>query len=854
MKKKILAWAVLPLAAILTLAACGPATDTSTVDPAPTSSSEPIVPVESSPVDSTPESPDSQDSSNPDAVEHRVDFNKTVSTEAITRAYDDRFDTVIDDFVGSSTNGLTTGKLHQGKLRAVVDSNLDSFPGDAGAAIYKAAAGTYEAMNFGANGIGFRIRVVEGALSLSDLRLELRGGDAFETFPIQLAEAKNSDGEDLPELTGEFQDVLVNPGQSIDDEATVYKNLDGTDSETTVLGHILGFHLVANRSDLSAVIEIDEVFTYVGTTRTVLDDFNREVLNKVPDAWWGGNDSGAAILVRRGLNLHNTEYRTPELTGGDTHVVFSLLGDTSDVQVSGFDNTGHRLSTIAWSDLNAAAVDGAYGDYAIDISALEAEGKAVAKVGINASSEVEISKVFTTSFEEPVLNLEYPRFDVSSVVYFDSFDRDIASLNADWDASAALPANIDAGINGFVSYSMGDQISTSDSALHLPVAANYAEVTIGSQHVLEGADYVIFEMKSAGDLSNFRFQIGSGEWAYFSSCLAAEGVKTYNDPQIENPYVGPDYTLYVIDLAANNMAAGDLMNIYWTGEATLDIGGIFYGYRDSPMFVDGAGTIDQDQAAGGVVNTANYARAAYIENLSSPYIRLDVMGDGVATLETLRVEYNGDTIFANSGDKPLVCYIDGVRASSSDIIPSDCSILIDLVASGFTMGNGLAHIHLGGWGTGGTLTILSVFTMSEGCLIPAGAGAAETFDGSREYAYLGGFGMNFSYDLLGVTFSVSGGLTWETFRLQHGSDFFWANAGLVITKADGTVVDFHDAIESGVIYYINMAASGIETVAGNQTHLHFGAAGIEGTIQASEMFVVCSATPYIVILSDLYED
>ena len=114
-----------------------------------------------------------------EVVEHLENFNP-VNPDAgyKLRKFDERFDEYVEDFTGATVNGEFPGKIHNGFLRAMVDSKLDNFPDSVDGALYKCASGNYEAMNLGANGIGFRIRVAAGKIGLKNLRLELRGDDA----------------------------------------------------------------------------------------------------------------------------------------------------------------------------------------------------------------------------------------------------------------------------------------------------------------------------------------------------------------------------------------------------------------------------------------------------------------------------------------------------------------------------------------------------------------------------------------------------------------------------------------------------------------------------------------------------
>lgn len=625
---------------------------------------------------SSSESSSEESSSSVDPIEHREDFVKNIASDAITRDYDERFDVIVEDFSSaSSIAGTTTGHTSSAFMRSVIDNQLDSFPGDAGSALYKAAAGTYESMNFGSNGIGFSIRVAEGEIALEDLVLELRGDDAYQTYAINLAEALNSDAEANPELTDEYQDIVVNPGQTIEDSDTVYLNTDGTESTVKVLDKIVGFHLRAvTGKEISAIIEINEVFTYSGATRVTLDNFNREDLNKVPDAWWGGNDSGCSILVRKGVTLAaGQNYETPVLSeeqAGKTHIAMALLGTSegATLEITSADST---VTSVAWADLKVqteyavpSLVNGAFYNFTIDLSSYDD----VSKVKLVAQGEIHIAKVFMTSFEEPSLTLEYPHLDTENAVIFDNFNRTISSLGTDWEASAALEANIQAGINGFVSYNHGDEIFTDGDALNFPAGhtdSDYSQVTIGSSRWLTGARYVAFAIDAGeADLSNFRFSFGSSETIWFNSAYAAEGVKTYNDDVVTNPYTTSDgYTWYVVDLQYHNisMDSNAVINMYYSGEYAFKVGAIFLANEADPLIESVVAPVSV------TADTSAYYYVGGIDGFDADYLTIEVQGDGIATLDSLRIEYAGQMLWMK--DNALDAKINGESLAVGEVIP-----------------------------------------------------------------------------------------------------------------------------------------------------------------------------------------
>ena len=875
MKKKSKAWAVLPLAALLL--ACGAPSTSSTSSAAPTpsssaTSSSSVAPTPSSSETSTPSSsqaptpsssdtsaPSSSEAPTPEVITH-LDAYTGVAAGAELRDFDERFDTKVDDFSGETINGTTDGVRHNGILRALVDSELDNFPKTTDGAIYKAAAGTYEAMNFGANGIGFKIRVSRGKLALKNLRLELRGGDAFQTYPIQLADARDGDNEALPELTGAFQDIVINPGQTIEDENTVYKNTDGTDSTTTVLGHILGFHLVANDVEVGAEIEIAQVFTFSGTNRVVLDDFNREDVAQVPDAWWGGSASG--FIVRRGVTLSaGKKYITPALAE-HTHLVVSALGDASGLSLIGLDAQDTVLATIKWTEALSdeanlpALATGAYANYLIKLSQLAGNG-ILAKVKLVATTGVEISNVFLTSLQEPQLDLAYPY--VTPTVILDSFTQDVASLNDDWDASAASQVNIDAGRTGFVSYAMGDQISVSNGALNLPVAEGYAQVTIGYQatHLDTRAKYVVIAAKG-DDLNLLRFKFrgqGSNQEVWFNAALAAEGVKTYGDQNAPSPYVDANgFTHYVIDLALNKLGVGDLFDLYYTGASPVQIESIYFAVDDLPL-----NPVTEADPAPESVGNLDLAGYHYVGGMAiSPTnmfgLRIASATEG-ATFVSFRVTMGGTDKWLKD-DAISAFYKDGRRVLATDAIPAEgCEIFFDLSVYPEDAENYI-HAHIGGLeGIQGTIVITKLLAMAHGFVKDLGSIAPAAV--TPAYNYIGKVVADATYEYLMITLKATGtNMTYESFRLESPSGTFaFANNPDTFSAlhADGTAVVAADVIpEAGETILLDLTKSAISTAKGGDIHVHYSGWGDPSGTLTIESIAGCSGrTPYEVILANL---
>lgn len=831
MKGKKFLWVMLPLAAGLILAGCNNDKGSSSSDAGGdnTSSSTPA------PVDPGDSSSSTPTPTPVDPVQHRDGLNKTLADGAITREYDKRFDEEVEDFSGESLLGVSDGVSHKGYLREIVDSNLTSFQNSPNAAIYKMASSAFDGDKtlLGQSVVNFKMRIVEGKLALKDLIFGIRPGDdnSDHVYPISLDKAVDGDQEALPELTNEFQTLSISISESIGDENTLFP---GTDLK--VLDSALGMHLyVKAEAEVSAVIEIAEVSYSKGDSTVVIDDFARDKIAGNPNVYWGPTDCADAVLVRKGVEISKgKKYTTPTLSETQraySHVVLDVLGDMSGASVEvAYDNNTKK--ELAFAELKAKtdqavvnAVNGMYAPLAIDLSVFGTpEGANIKTITIknDGDNELEIANVFMTNFQEPQLDKKYPHLNTETAVTFDNFERDFASLNEDWTASATDSRNVDAGINGFVSYANGANISTSNGVLHLPATDAYDEVTIGSTHVLKGAQYLVFSIsgEEGYDLSNFRFELGGSTQAvWFNSALAMEGVKTYGDENIQSPYkdMASGYTWYVVDLTLHNLEAKDLIAIYYAGEKDITIDSIFYANSFSATKVrDGwADTAAADLSAYKYAGNCGPA-------VDGDYLGFTVQGDGTtATFESIRFAHNGTTLWPK--DNAVTIYDEnGSKVSYDTVVPAEPTTYYADLSVFPAEGDGWTHVHAGD-GYTGTLTFSEVFKASSG-IFYEGMAAKDVDYPNGGYGYVGGWDVTSDADKIYVDVSSSDGSSdLSQFRIEKaGGATVWAKdvAGF-IKNVDGTAVDLTAKLTTEAkTIVIDLKAAGINCVKGDVLHFH----------------------------------
>lgn len=757
---------------------------------------------------------------------------------------------------GASLNGV--GTIAHQRLRSVVDSELgETFACSADAAIYKMATGTVK-LNAMA-GIGFRIRVAEGKFSKDDLILGLRGNDDLAIFEIDLADAIDVDGEPLKELSGEYQDIIV----SLDDaKDSYYANKDGSESNVAVKDAMVGFHLYAKSTkEIGAIVEIEKVFAYDGGGGEVmLDTFNRtnvaDASKTEAAAWWCGTTQG--LIIRKGVTPDaESSYALPNITGEDYrngdgasygNLVLDMQGDASGLKLAG-------IPFADWKDPDGNPVvpiaNGAYANYVVSF---EKTGIAdLTALTVTGDGKANIATVFLTDMEVPNLELTYPKLDTKNAKTIDNFNRKMNKAPTAWDGSIDPDDPNTAHLNGIVTYTPNATVTMDGHDLVLGATADYAQLTIGSKNAYAGARYIVFAIEDGADVSNFRFSFDAGQAIYLNSTFAKEGVPTIPDATIvESPYDDeiPGYDWYIVDTTLIKDFSQDTsgaFNLYYTGETDLKIDAIFFAEEDAPKAITKEGEIALTEAplatyqyVGGMDLTGNEA-----------YLGLEIQGDGVATFDSLRVEYGGSTKWVKDGE--IVATVGGAPIRPGTLIPTEKAILwIDLAASGYALEAGAAHCHIGD-GYDGSVTITRILSAEKSFVVKAFEDLAAKEIAPNAYTYLCGFDLRYAGPKT-LTITVKGDgqvATMANFRLEMtGGKTLWltheGEEHLPATLLDGTPYDATAAVPSeGVTIRIDLSAFGTE-IAPGAFHMHISGEGFaaNGTIAIENANWGYEATPY----------
>lgn len=626
-------------------------------------------------------------------------YSKGIDPDARVVDYNEKTDHMVDDF-SSTVNGKVEGLVETAPyLRVAIDHmDAENYPSTADAAIYKQARetmGTFDEYCFS-------IRVVEGSLSVDDLVFGVRGSDALQVYPINVADTVDSYGDpnDEVKLGAEYVDLKISVKQSLEG-TEVYKNADGTDSTTTVVSTMIGFHLYV-KGNVQAVIDIKEIYANTGATKTVLDDFAHEATNAGGDGFWWRDSTG--YITTKSISGKGSYTIADEALKDYENVVVRMLGDVpSDIEMTAT-YSDETTKTVARADLkddnNVAVVEisnGAYGSYLINLanSGIDAE-KELASLKFDFKTNVSVNAVFLTNLD--VVNAtEYPHIDIANKKLFTDFNFTHGAFGGDWDAAISDEAVKGAGLAAILSYNEGTKTSVDGSAFVFDAtelaADGYINAKVGKDGIWDNPEqYLVLSVKATegATLDNFRFNIGNGV-KYINQMVSDTGlpVTMLNDDTY--PYVTEDgYTLLVIDMAKSGMVGSDIfIDMYYSGTGKL--------YIDEIYLADKAVDWGTGEGASGTGTNADISAYGYLgwHNLleTERYMKFTIETPGIS-LATIRFQNGSSTIYVKDG---AIYDIRGNVIDATVACPEEgtLTVIVDLVESGLNT-PGDFHIHSGG--------------------------------------------------------------------------------------------------------------------------------------------------------------
>lgn len=773
----------------------------------------------------------------------------------VVRDYNPAFDTMVDDFSGETSTGTLsdTGATYQSKpyLKVALHSKWDEgttsdsermVPTTPDRAIYKMATGTYDLVSMDA--IGFRVRLAKGStpIALSNLIFGCRGADTVQVYPINLANAVDADSSPLEEIGYEYKDLMISVKNSVDvtcnDEAVpsgfAYITLSSTE---------LGFHLYAT-GDFKGDIEIEEVFAIKGSTRTVIDNFNRATVgNGLENAYWAG--STGTIEGRRAVINEGGSYKVSKADATPAaNVALSVKGDSTGLKVTPVKANGDEGTAVAWSELKDSEgkalptiLKNTYASYVVDIEK-SGLGSDVVGVKLSSTTEVSVNKVFLTDLVDVVAQ-DYPAIERTGV--FDNFNRTQNSFTSDWDASATDPIVVNAGLNGCVSYNGAELISIGNGALKLGATDDYINFVEGSKTGVEGAKYLVFRMKTEGTLDNFRIMVDNmSQPVYFNDWYAAPGTLSKDTPYVDST---SGYSLYVIDLEESGLGSmKDQITFFYTGTADLFIDEVFYANDMSrETEVVSAKLNEADLVADFSTGDYVYVGNCYVGD--SDIVAVTLKGDGETTLEAIRFELGGKQAWFKDG----IVDVHGDLIDYTTALPTeDVTYYIPLRANGLEKGDGTLHIHAGAYnGIKGSLTITALGTYN---YVPnTKVVMAENKEVSNNaYNYICGNDGHIAGPKY-LTMVVTGDLS--TMRIEDAAgNEWWAKDGKIIL-ADGSVLDASTPFAEETTIVIDLVATGLSNNV--QIHIHNGGA-VDTTVTYKSITLTADNLNYSEIMSALF--
>lgn len=620
----------------------------------------------------------------------------------LLREYDSEFDSMLDPMTGESPVGTVAGDakfVSRESLKVIADSRYVDFdyPSTPDAAAYKYAK---KSDINAAHGIGFRIRLASGTLPLDKVFLGLRGADDLKVYPISLATAANVDGDAVPALTEEYQDLVICPTQSIEDENAVYQNADGTPSQVKVLSKIIGFHLFVAEG-VEAQLEIEEVFIDKAGTTEILDVFNREnVMTPDDNCWWRGS---AGYIDIKHVALTSGSYQLNVAANSYEKLVLRIKGDVSGLSLA--TSKSQAIKTKTWSELKSGEGQALpaliptfkYNNIVIDLASSGLD-VGLEQLIITSTTPIDLAGVFLTNMEVKQAVETYPLLDTASATIFDDFNRTQNKIVFnDYDQAAASVA--DYGLNFAITYNSAtqDRMNVDGNALVFDnVAASgegaYAQYKSGSKRSANGYKYMVLSVKGEEGATLDTLRIGGslGNPIYASSWVSAQGLSVPSLDATDYPYTTADgYKWLIVDLALTGYTdVTDILDIYYSGAGKLSIDTIFFAN-------DYLGTPTENPESFTNSDLGGYAYMTGIDaKAGTDYYSFVIESiDEGASLNSFRLAAAGAEKWVKDGALILQ---DGSTMSGSGWKVGD-KVVIDLVKSGIVLESAEAiHLHTGG--------------------------------------------------------------------------------------------------------------------------------------------------------------
>lgn len=858
MKKRSL---VVMLALLAMVTACGRTSSSETPSSSLTSSSETSVPDSSSQAPSSSLTPSSSEepvsSEVPSEVSSEIPSSEPPSSEdlyiedpdptptyadetpATTRDFNPLFDKVLDDFSAQTMKGTGTGNyLEKPYLLANIDNSGEEKAGNTpDRAIYKFATGTYELHTYQ---LGFRLKLVAGSFPLSQLKLGLRGDDAWDVYEIPFSELLDADAEPLPALSASYHDYLIDLNNSISDDTVEYK-IKGTanNSGTRVLNKVLGLHLMASANTV-AKIAVEQIYLVKAGEVTVIDAFNRLTVNAPdPSIWW--RDSVGSIVPRNVMLNEGTTYQVSDEVAaeGYANIAATVKGDMSLALVKVVKADDSLTEAVNWTALKDAdnnALPVTMHGFKTVIINYEKSGLGTDVIGlfVQSTNKMSIRQLFFTNLDSREAAKQYPYLSLDNIVKFDDFSWEQVGMSNDYEVASTDPDITGAGLYYALSYSHGDKVSVTGGQLVIDATTlaenDYINFKEASSRANLDHKYLVLSVKGTDGATLAGLRIGTpSPIIYANAWYSAFGLKVPSLSDANYPYVTDDGFAYlIIDLEETGMTITDTIDIYYSGTGKLIIDQIFFANEASPEPDYGLETVLNAPEGGQSVTISGAYTYVWGGTINEPtdYLSLEFAGDGVADLSSLRIGIGASPVIWLKD--ALLIGLDG-NPITADLTTDHRTLVIDLKASGLAGFVGDVHLHMdAAEAPAGIVTFYAskaipiaryTYWLNETeASVTFGAGYTYGF-----YTYVSTAGRYLALDI-----TADGTAQFDSFRIELGGKTVWANGSLV--DINGTKLADLELTNERTVVYVDLLASGFDINNLDAMHFHFGGDGAVGTI------------------------
>ncbi len=760
------------------------------------------------------------------------------ATKVSARDYDENYDVWLDDLSGDTPAGtLTNGAFN--KVPYLTAQASGDFGKDPNEALYKAGIGSFTFSNSKEVTLSMRIGN-EGALSLGDLSIAIRGGDSYVPYAVTFDTLFTTDGESMPALTNEFQDYTISWTTSLEGTEMYTVASTGELSTVNVLSsEMVGIHIYySGEGDMTTPLEISSI----KSGSTVVDDFNRTDVSSTVgwSGWWRGS-VGTIVNKSIHLNQNDSQYDVYDDSKTDfSGVVVLISGDSTGVSFAVRSNSAYS-SYIPYLDIkdydNNTVESLSNEKQAIYIDAENTFSIVDDITGVSiraATPNVHIWGIFLSNNESTPADVSWPSLDLKNVTYFDDFNRaDRNKFETSYDASQAALTDEDKqhGVDYNIAYEGADYVSLIDEALVFkPNNGSLVNYGHGVKTDVSNNDYLVFSVKTTENatLDGFRVSIGNDIlWA--NQFMSGNQLPAAQIGQVGYPFIDGEFTWLIIDLHQHEISPSNTMVFYY--ESGVDVTGNIV--IDQIFYTNAKDDLNTTSRVGIEETTYSLDAAKDLGTFTSTLIKDTVLVEMDMTI-TGTTKIDGLSLVVGGTE---LTFASGLINQFGEVIPTEYSdetfkVTVDLLANGITLVDGASVVLKNNTVVaGGTLTVAA--TLKDRVLHNVRNIIASTSVDTSGYVYGGGIDLTQLQSNL-IEFNVTStsdvvdGIS--SLRLEFVTgEFLFLNTGTVYNQYGELISTNLIAGENSIV--IDLTASGIDvnSIKG-AGHFHAGGWGPAATL------------------------